>query len=156
MQAIPISEAIKRFRKTRRVTQEQFAEAINVTRQTVSNWETGKSIPDVEMILSICRHYKIDFSTFVSVDTKDEPESMDNQVTKKINEINLDVAILIISIVAMLLLLSLTRSAGMISLIFAMLLLIPITFASVRLEDFKRREKLRAYEEIRSYLKKKS
>lgn len=41
-------EQLKKKRKERQVTQEQIAEHLNVARQTVSKWESGKSIPDIE------------------------------------------------------------------------------------------------------------
>ena len=34
---------IQYLRKINKLTQEQFAEKMNITRQTVSNWENGKS-----------------------------------------------------------------------------------------------------------------
>ena len=39
---------IKRLRAAKRMTQEELAEQLHVTRQAVSAWETGKALPDVE------------------------------------------------------------------------------------------------------------
>ncbi|NSN07015.1 helix-turn-helix transcriptional regulator, partial [Enterococcus faecalis] len=41
-------EQLKKKRKEKQITQEQIAEHLNVARQTVSKWESGKSIPDIE------------------------------------------------------------------------------------------------------------
>ena len=41
---------IKRLRAAKRMTQEELAEQLHVTRQAVSAWETGKALPDVEML----------------------------------------------------------------------------------------------------------
>ena len=45
-----IGKNIKKFREQRNMTQEQLADALHVTRQAVSNWERGKTQPDVETI----------------------------------------------------------------------------------------------------------
>lgn len=41
---------IKRLRAAKRMTQEELAEQLHVTRQAVSAWETGKALPDEEML----------------------------------------------------------------------------------------------------------
>lgn len=40
-----VGKHIKRLRTERRMTQEELAEQLHVTRQAVSAWETGKSLP---------------------------------------------------------------------------------------------------------------
>ena len=45
------------YRKMRGMTQEQFAEALQVSRQAVSRWESGRSYPEVDKILYICNRY---------------------------------------------------------------------------------------------------
>ena len=44
---------IKMYRKKRGYSQEELAKKINVTRQTVSNWETGKAYPDIETLKNL-------------------------------------------------------------------------------------------------------
>ena len=46
-----ISKNIKQIRIKNNMTQEELAEALFVTRQTISNYETGKSNPDVDTII---------------------------------------------------------------------------------------------------------
>ena len=54
-----IGEKINDLRKKNNLSQDQFAELFNVTRQTVSNWENGKSYPDLEMTLKISNRFRI-------------------------------------------------------------------------------------------------
>jgi len=48
-----LGEKIQRLRKQRSISQEQLAEQMNITRQAVSKWELGESIPDVENIVRL-------------------------------------------------------------------------------------------------------
>lgn len=48
-----VSKNIKKFRKKSNLTQEELALQLNVTRQTVSNWETDKSYPDLDMLITL-------------------------------------------------------------------------------------------------------
>ena len=48
-----IGKNIRRLRMEKGMTQEELAQQLHVTRQAVSLWETGKSLPDVEMLQSV-------------------------------------------------------------------------------------------------------
>ena len=54
-----IGEQINNLRKKHGLSQDDFANLFNVSRQTVSNWENGKSYPDLEMIIKISDYFKI-------------------------------------------------------------------------------------------------
>ncbi|MBR2481268.1 MAG: helix-turn-helix domain-containing protein [Oscillospiraceae bacterium] len=41
------------------ITQEQFAQQLNVSRQAVSKWESSHGYPELEKILYICNHYHV-------------------------------------------------------------------------------------------------
>ena len=43
---VKLSENIKKFRKERKMTQEQLAEILLVSGRTISRWETGTNMPD--------------------------------------------------------------------------------------------------------------
>ena len=46
-----INESLKNIRLDNNLTQDDFAEKLGVTRQTISSWENGKSYPDIENII---------------------------------------------------------------------------------------------------------
>lgn len=58
-----IGKNIKALREAKNLTQEEFAQLLFVTRQTVSNYETGKTRPDVDMILRIAQVLDTDANT---------------------------------------------------------------------------------------------
>lgn len=55
-----IMKNIKRLRQERGLTQEELAEKLHVTRQAVSNWETGKNQPDIELLKTLAETFEVD------------------------------------------------------------------------------------------------
>ena len=53
MPAIKINENIRKFRKEKRIGQEALANALGVTIQAVSKWETSGSMPDITLLPQI-------------------------------------------------------------------------------------------------------
>ncbi len=54
-----ISTNIKKYRKELGLSQESLAEKLNVTSQAVSKWECAQSVPDIEIIVSLCELFGI-------------------------------------------------------------------------------------------------
>ncbi len=54
-----LNDNIKKFRKSKKLTQEQVAEKLNVSRQTVSKWESGETIPDIYNCCELAKLYEI-------------------------------------------------------------------------------------------------
>lgn len=50
-------EQLQLLRRRVGLTQEQFAEQLQVSRQAVSKWESGKGYPEMEKLLYICQRY---------------------------------------------------------------------------------------------------
>lgn len=59
-------EKIKTLRIHNKITQEDLAAKLNVTRQAVSNWERGKTIPDINMIENISNVFSIGIDEIIS------------------------------------------------------------------------------------------
>lgn len=59
MKEISISKNITELRKQKSVTQEQLAEALNISPQAVSKWETGTSQPDTQMLPLIAEYFEV-------------------------------------------------------------------------------------------------
>lgn len=54
-----IGEKLFELRKAKNLSQEEVADKLNVTRQTVSKWETNQSTPDFDKIIPICELFEI-------------------------------------------------------------------------------------------------
>lgn len=80
------AENLKKIRKDKGYTQEILAEKLNVVRQTVSKWEKGLSLPDVDMLSKIANVLETDVNILLDgqITTTDQSEIV-KQLTK-INE----------------------------------------------------------------------
>ena len=60
-----IGKNIKAIRRAKGMTQNELAEALYVTRQTVSNYENNRSHPDLDMLLKIAEIFEADVNTVI-------------------------------------------------------------------------------------------
>lgn len=65
-----IGNQILTIRKEQQLTQEKFGELFHITRQTVSNWENGKSYPDLQVLVDISDRFEISLDTLLKKDSK--------------------------------------------------------------------------------------
>ena len=82
-----IGTFLKELRKEKGVTQEQLAEKLNVSRRTVSRWETGSNMPDLDLLMELADLYEVDLKEMLNGERKSE-----NPVNKEIEETVLQVA----------------------------------------------------------------
>jgi transcriptional regulator with XRE-family HTH domain len=54
-----VNTSIKDLRKKKNMTQDELAEKLKVTRQAVSNWETGKTQPDIETLTQLAEVFDV-------------------------------------------------------------------------------------------------
>lgn len=64
-----IGDQITSVRREQQLTQEQFGGMFHVTRQTVSNWENGKSYPDLQTLIAISDRFGVSLDTLLIGDT---------------------------------------------------------------------------------------
>ena len=67
-----IGDRLKELRHDHNDTQEDLAEKLNISKFTVQSWEQGKSEPNHEMLVSICRLYHVS-SDFLLGLSDDDP-----------------------------------------------------------------------------------
>lgn len=63
-----IGSKLRQARLSKELTQEQVGESIGVSRQTISNWETGKSLPDVVSVIKLSDLYGISLDELLKGD----------------------------------------------------------------------------------------
>lgn len=87
-----LHENIKTIRKSKGLSQEELAIKLNVVRQTISKWETGLSVPDSDMLLTLSEVLETPVSILLG-ETIVEPEA-DNfkAISEKLEVINMQLA----------------------------------------------------------------
>lgn len=78
-----IGEKLFELRKEKKLSQEEVADKLNVTRQTVSKWETNQSTPDFDKILPLCELFGISTEELL---TGKKPETEENKDLDEISE----------------------------------------------------------------------
>ncbi len=73
-----IGETIKMLRKEREITQEEFAEVLGVSCQSVSRWENDLCYPDIELIPTIAEFFGISTDRLMGIDETKEKEMVNS------------------------------------------------------------------------------
>ncbi|MGI2264988.1 helix-turn-helix transcriptional regulator, partial [Staphylococcus cohnii] len=75
-----LSKQIQKYRKEKKLSQEDLAEKIHVTRHTISNWERNKNIPDLNSLILLSEIFNTSLDDLVKGDIK----VMKTQVNNKL------------------------------------------------------------------------
>lgn len=65
-------ENLQKLRKEKGISQEQLAEQLGVTRQSVSKWESGGSYPEMDKLVTICQIFGCDLDSLINKDIAQE------------------------------------------------------------------------------------
>ncbi len=98
-----IGTQIKKYRNESGMSQEELAEKVFVSRQTISNWETGKSYPDINSLLLLSQTFQISLDQLIKGDIetmKREINEMDVKEFKRAGVIlfTMEVIMLVIAV----------------------------------------------------------
>ena len=82
-----IGNKLYELRKSKNLSQEELADKLNVTRQTISKWETNQSTPDFDKIIPLCEIYGISADELLKGIKKEtieaQNDSLDNTKRKR-------------------------------------------------------------------------
>ena len=78
-----ISTNLKHIRDRHNLTQEQFAERIGVSRQTIAKWENGDSLPDIERCVEISMLFSVPLDVLATCNLDETAEPETNSVENK-------------------------------------------------------------------------
>ena len=67
-----IGAFFKELRNEKNITQEQLAEKFGVSRRTVSRWETGSNMPDLDILIEMADYYDVDLRELIDGERKSE------------------------------------------------------------------------------------
>lgn len=85
VKTVKLNERLIALRKEKRMSQQDVAEALNVSRQAVSRWEVGIAIPSMDNLLALSKLFEMPVNELVGVDRgPDAPKSETVQGSGKI------------------------------------------------------------------------
>lgn len=76
-----VGKNLQKIRKEKKMTQEELAEKLNVTRQAISNWETDKTQPDVNTLAQIAEALDISVEVLIYGEPKTKLQTVTTTVT---------------------------------------------------------------------------
>ena len=63
-------DMIKNLRQSRSLNQVQLADSLNVSKQTVSNWENNNILPSIEMLVKISQFFSVSTDYLLELDSR--------------------------------------------------------------------------------------
>ena len=82
MDLIKMGNFIKELRSEKNVTQKQLAEKFSVSRRTVSRWETGSNLPDMDVLIEMSEYFDVDLRKLLDGERKNE--KMDKELEETV------------------------------------------------------------------------
>ena len=141
---------IKKFREQQKISQEELALKVFVSRQTISNWETNKSCPDVKSLITLSNIFNVSLDDFIKEDIKEMRKIVEKEATKKFHMISMVFLMeLIVVAVSAYPLFSIKGNIGIV----IWLCLFKITrYTASKIEKFKKVYDIQTYKEILAFI----
>ena len=70
-----LSDNLKKIRKEHNLSQEQLADKLGVSRQSVSKWESNQAYPEMDKVLQICKMFNVNIDELMNQDINSVKES---------------------------------------------------------------------------------
>ena len=149
-----IGTRIKKYREYQNMSQNELALKVFVSRQTISNWETNKSYPDIKSLMMLSNIFNVSLDDFI----KEDVEEMRNVIDKgKVKQFNVMSYIFLAEmLILMFSAYPLFKIDGYIgAIIWALFFVITIVTATI-IEKFKKNNDIQTYKEIIAFMENKS
>ena len=141
---------IKKYREKQNISQDELAEKIFVSRQTISNWENSKSYPDIKSLLLLSDIFKVSLDDFMKGDIEKIKKLVNTQKVREFNIIGYIylAELLILAITAY----PLFKLEGNIGVIIWILFFLVTFFTAGIAEKIKKNNNIQTYKEILAFI----
>ena len=141
-----LGKQIKKYRIEKEYSQEELANKIYVTRQSISNWENDKTYPDVNSLVLLSEIFQVSIDELIKGDLNKMKETIKKEEILKFNQYGMIFSVLlIVSIVSIL---PLTMLFGYYGLIPWILIYSVTMFYAFKVEKLKKQHDIQTYKEI--------
>ena len=125
------SDNLQFIRAQAGVTQEQLAEQLDVSRQSVSKWESGASFPEMDTLLRICDLYDVNMDTLLRGSVEESRVSDTVRYDDHMNHFSLQIALSVFAIIAGVALMILLSALGLSEMLAVALFMLILTISVV-------------------------
>ncbi|MGT2911967.1 helix-turn-helix transcriptional regulator [Streptococcus cameli] len=136
------------LRTERRLSQEELAEKLYVSRQTISNWERGKTYPDIHSLLLIATHFDVSLDNLIKGDVEIMKESLKADA-KELAQFDRDSKLMLFGMLSVITTaFPLLYFLDTLGIFLIALQFLPTLYVSLRIEKFKKKYDSQTYKEI--------
>ena len=148
-----VGARIKKHREKQNISQDELALKVFVSRQTISNWETNKSYPDIKSLTMLSNIFHVTLDDFIKGDIEEMKRIVSKEKIEKFNIMSyIFLAEMIIVMFSAYPLFSLDGYIGVI--IWALFFVITLITATI-IEKFKKNNDIQTYKEIIAFMENK-
>lgn len=90
------SQKLIKLRKEKGLTQEDLAKRLNISRQAVSKWENGNSLPSVDLFDSIAKEFDVTLDMLLNQESVCQISIKNNEKVEKVRKVNKTIVVLLI------------------------------------------------------------
>ena len=141
-----LNTQIKKYRTSMNLSQEELAEKIYVTRQTISNWENSKSYPDIHSLLMLSSLFNISLDQLIKGDINIMKKEINQADLKKFNHYGAVYTILLVLFIVSVV--PLAVFLGVYGLIISAVLFVIAMYFALKLERYKKDNDIHTFKEI--------
>ena len=149
-----VGARIKKHREKQNISQDELALKVFVSRQTISNWETNKSYPDIKSLTMLSNIFHVTLDDFIKGDIEEMKKIVSKEKIEKFNIMSY------IFLVEMLILMfsayPLFTLDGYIGVIIWALFFVITFVTAIVIEKFKKKNDIQTYKEIIAFMENKS
>lgn len=148
-----LGSQIKSLRNKLALSQDELAEKVFVSRQSISNWENDKTYPDIKSLLLLSEIFSVSLDNLVKGDIEEMKKEIDVHEFAKFQRNSTIFAVLLISIIILPVPLAmLWKWWGL--LVYFILFCVTMYYA-IRIEKYKKKYDIQTYKEIVTFMERK-
>ena len=144
-----LGEQIKRLRAEQNLSQEELAEKVFVSRQSISNWENDKTYPDIKSLLLLGEVFSVSLDTLIKGDVETMKMEINAQEEREIRRNSVIFGVLLVLLV--LTPVPLGHFMGWWGILAWLILAVAVAVFAFKLEAYKKKHNIYTFQEIVAY-----
>ena len=141
-----LGQRIKDYRNLNKMSQEELAERVYVSRQTISSWENDKSYPDIHSLIMLSEIFNVSLDDLVKGDIEIMKEKISENVISRFKKDSVIYGVLLI--LSMILIVPMNKYFGIIGDLIWLSIFVVAMYYAIRIEKVKKENDIYTYKEI--------